>query len=46
MVARPFEQAVHFPALILRPPDGINSALITDFVAELYAARNALSSAP
>lgn len=42
IVARPFEPAVHFRALILRPPDGINSALITDFTAELYAARNAL----
>ncbi|WP_379072198.1 LysR substrate-binding domain-containing protein [Mesorhizobium sp. UC22_110] len=42
IVARPFEPAVHFRALILRPPDGINSALVTDFTAELYAARNAL----
>lgn len=39
----PFEPAVHFRALILRPPDGINSTLIADFTAELYAARNALS---
>jgi DNA-binding transcriptional LysR family regulator len=43
IVAIPFEPAVHFRALILRPPDGINSALITDFTAELYAARNVLS---
>ncbi len=42
IVARPFEPAVHFRALILRPPDGINSALVTDFTTELYAARNAL----
>jgi DNA-binding transcriptional LysR family regulator len=42
IVARPFEPAVHFRALILRPPDGVNSALVTDFTAELYAARNAL----
>ncbi|AZO00168.1 LysR family transcriptional regulator [Mesorhizobium sp. M9A.F.Ca.ET.002.03.1.2] len=44
IIAIPFEPAVHFRALILRPPDGINSALITDFTAELYAARNALST--
>jgi DNA-binding transcriptional LysR family regulator len=44
IVARPFEPSVHFRALILRPPDGINSTLIADFTAELYAARNALSS--
>ncbi|TIM80903.1 MAG: LysR family transcriptional regulator, partial [Mesorhizobium sp.] len=43
IIATPFEPAVHFRALILRPPDGINSALITDFTAELYAARNVLS---
>ncbi|TIL34152.1 LysR substrate-binding domain-containing protein [Mesorhizobium sp.] len=43
IIATPFEPAVHFRALILRPPDGINSALITDFTAELYAARNMLS---
>ncbi|TIN30276.1 MAG: LysR family transcriptional regulator [Mesorhizobium sp.] len=46
IVAKPFEPAVHFRALLLRPPDGINSTLITDFIAELYAARNALSSEP
>jgi DNA-binding transcriptional LysR family regulator len=44
IIARPFEPAVHFRALILRPPDGINSTLIADFIAELYSARNALSS--
>ncbi|TIS98678.1 LysR family transcriptional regulator [Mesorhizobium sp.] len=44
IIAKPFEPAVHFRALILRPPDGINSTLIIDFIAELYAARNALSS--
>ncbi|RWO02291.1 LysR family transcriptional regulator [Mesorhizobium sp.] len=44
IVARPFEPAVHFRALILRPPDGINSTLIADFTAELYAARNVLSA--
>ncbi|MER9953149.1 LysR family transcriptional regulator [Mesorhizobium sp. M0047] len=44
IVAKPFEPAVHFRALILRPPEGINSTLTTDFIAELYAARNGLSS--
>ncbi|GLS38142.1 LysR family transcriptional regulator [Mesorhizobium tianshanense] len=44
IIATPFEPAVHFRALILRPPDGINAALITDFTAELYAARNVLSA--
>ncbi|RWQ33165.1 MAG: LysR family transcriptional regulator [Mesorhizobium sp.] len=44
IIAIPFEPAVHFRALILRPPDGINSALIADFTAELYAARNVLSA--
>lgn len=46
IVVRPFEPAVHFRALILRPPDGVNSALVSDFIGELYAARNALWSAP
>ncbi|MER9387677.1 LysR family transcriptional regulator [Mesorhizobium sp. M0435] len=44
ILARPFEPAVNFRALLLRPPDGINSTLITDFIAELYDARNTLSS--
>ncbi|RWO07191.1 LysR family transcriptional regulator [Mesorhizobium sp.] len=44
IIAIPFEPAVHFRALILRPPDGINSTLIADFTAELYAARNVLSA--
>ncbi|MER8549297.1 MULTISPECIES: LysR family transcriptional regulator [unclassified Mesorhizobium] len=44
ILARPFEPAVNFRALLLRPPDGINSTLITDFIGELYAARNMLSS--
>ncbi|RWQ28763.1 LysR family transcriptional regulator [Mesorhizobium sp.] len=44
IIALPFEPAVHFRALILRPPDGINSTLIADFTAELYTARNVLSA--
>ncbi|MER9063871.1 LysR substrate-binding domain-containing protein [Mesorhizobium sp. M0698] len=44
ILARPFEPAVNFRALLLRPPDGINSTLITDFIGELYDARNTLSS--
>lgn len=43
IVVRPFEPAIHFRALILRPPDGVNSALVSDFTAELHAARNALA---
>lgn len=42
IVARPFEPAVHFRALILRPPEGVSSTLVSDFIAELYVARNAL----
>ncbi|MGO4175442.1 hypothetical protein [Bosea sp. TAF32] len=41
---RPFELAIHFRALLLRPPDGVNSHLVSDFIAELYAARNAFST--
>lgn len=41
IAVRPFEPAVHFRALLLKPPDGINSLLVSDFVAELYAVRNA-----
>jgi len=41
IAVRPFEPAVHFRALLLRPPDGVNSRLVSDFIAELYAARNA-----
>lgn len=44
IVSRPFDPAVHFRALILRPPDGINSTLVADFIAELYTARNSLSN--
>jgi DNA-binding transcriptional LysR family regulator len=44
VVVRPFEPAIYFRALILRPPDGVSSALIADFTAELYAARNALAA--
>lgn len=43
IAVRPFEPAIHFRALILRPPDGVNSALVSDFTAELHAARNALA---
>lgn len=45
IVVRPFEPAIHFRALILRPPDGVNSALISNFTAELHAARNAMAPA-
>ena len=41
---RPFEPAVHFRALLLKPPHGVNSLLVTDFISELYAARNAFAA--
>lgn len=41
---RPFEPAVHFRALLLKPPDGVNSILVSAFTTELYAARNEFSS--
>jgi DNA-binding transcriptional LysR family regulator len=40
---RPFEPAIHFRALLLKPPHGVNSRLVTDFISELYAARNAFA---
>jgi DNA-binding transcriptional LysR family regulator len=43
ITVRPFEPAIHFRALLLRPPAGINSLLVTSFVTELHAARNAMS---
>lgn len=45
IAVRPFEPAVHFRALLLKPPDGINSLLVSDFIAELYAVRNAFGVA-
>ncbi|MGX1786612.1 LysR substrate-binding domain-containing protein [Bosea sp. NPDC055332] len=45
IAVRPFEPAVHFRALLLRPPDGVNSRLVSDFAAELYAVRNAFGVA-
>jgi DNA-binding transcriptional LysR family regulator len=45
IAVRPFEPAVHFRALLLKPPDGVNSLLVSDFVAELYAVRNAFGVA-
>jgi DNA-binding transcriptional LysR family regulator len=41
---RPFEPAIHFRALLLKPPHGVNSLLVTDFISELYAARNAFAA--
>jgi DNA-binding transcriptional LysR family regulator len=41
IAVRPVEPAVHFRALLLKPPDGVNSLLVSDFVTELYAVRNA-----
>ncbi|WP_342363779.1 LysR substrate-binding domain-containing protein [Terrarubrum flagellatum] len=42
IVTRPFEPALHFRALLLRPPDGVNSNIVDDFVKALFAARNSL----
>jgi DNA-binding transcriptional LysR family regulator len=44
VAVRPFEPAIHFRALLLRPPDGARSVLVTDFIAALHDARNALAS--
>jgi len=41
IAVRPFEPAVHFRALLLKPPGSANSRLVSAFVAELYAIRNA-----
>jgi DNA-binding transcriptional LysR family regulator len=43
VAVRPFEPAIHFRALLLRPPDGARSVLVTDFIAALHEARNALA---
>jgi DNA-binding transcriptional LysR family regulator len=44
LAVRPFEPAIHFRTLLLRPPDGLSSIILNDFIAELYQARNAYSS--
>ncbi|MGL6211164.1 MAG: LysR substrate-binding domain-containing protein [Paracoccaceae bacterium] len=44
LAVRPFEPAIHFRTLLLRPPDGLSSLILKDFIAELYQARNAYSS--
>ena len=43
IVVRPFEPAVHFRALLLKPPGSANSRLVSAFVAEHYAVRNAFA---
>jgi DNA-binding transcriptional LysR family regulator len=43
IVVRPFEPAIHFRALLLRPAGGLSSVIVSDFLHELYQARNALS---
>lgn len=45
VVVRAFEPAIHFRSLLLRPPDGSSSALVNDFISELYRARNELAPA-
>lgn len=44
LAVRPFEPAIHFRTLLLRPPDGLSSMMLNDFLGELYQARNAYSS--
>ena len=44
LAIRPFEPAIHFRTLLLRPPAGLSSIILNDFIAELYQARNAYSS--
>jgi DNA-binding transcriptional LysR family regulator len=40
----PFEPAIHFRTLLLRPADSPSSMMLTDFLAELHQARNAFST--
>lgn len=44
LATRPFEPAIHFRTLLLRPADGLSSTIVTDFLAALYRQRNAISS--
>jgi DNA-binding transcriptional LysR family regulator len=44
IAVRRFEPAVHFRALLLRPPDGVNSSLVNDFLTELYRLRNTFAA--
>lgn len=43
IAVRPFDPAIHFRALLLRPPGGLSSVIVSDFLAELYQARNVLA---
>jgi DNA-binding transcriptional LysR family regulator len=43
IAVRPFEPAIHFRTLLLRPPGGLSSVIVSNFLSELYQARNALS---
>ncbi len=45
LAVRAFEPAIHFRALLLRPPDGLSSRLVNDFLTDLYKARNELAPA-
>lgn len=44
LAVRPFEPAIHFRTLLLRPADGLSSVVLNDFLAELHQARNAFAS--
>lgn len=43
LAVRPFEPAIYFRTLILRPAESASSVMLSDFLGELYQARNALS---
>lgn len=42
IAVRRFEPAIHFRALVLRPPGAPSSALVADLLRELYRVRNAM----
>ncbi len=44
LAVRTFEPAIHFRTLLLRPADGLSSAVLNDFLTELHQARNAFAS--
>lgn len=43
LAVRPFEPAIHFRTLLLRPADAASSRILSDFVSELHQARNSFS---
>lgn len=43
LAVRPFEPAIYFRTLLLRPADAASSRILSDFVSELHQARNSFS---